>query len=164
MSAGQRRGARRICHAFRIRPKYCFPSCPAAGDADCHVASLLAMTVGGRPLHPLTPGKFLRTLRTKRPCTRAHASSFSMSLRTSAHTGAAIRFPRRETWQTGTTLGKFVVLFRICPRRCFLQCCAAGEADCHVASLLAMTCRNLPPVRACNYALPAKPAAAYEFA
>ena len=32
-----------------------------------------------------------------------------MSLRTSAHTGAAIRFPRRETWQLGTTSGKFVV-------------------------------------------------------
>ena len=90
--------------------------------------------------------------------------SFSMSLRTSAHTGAAIRFPCRETWQTGTTLGKFVVLFRIRPRRCFLLCCAAEVTDCHVASLLAMTCRNLPPVRACNYALPAKPAAAYEFA
>ena len=72
--------------------------------------------------------------------------------------------PRRETWQTGTTLGKFVVLFRICPRRCFPLCCAARRTDCHVASLLAMTCRNLPPVRACNYALPAKPAAAYEFA
>ncbi len=54
------------------------------------------MTVGGRPLHPLTPGKFLRTLRTKRPCTRAHASSFSMSLRTSAHTGVAIRVPAEK--------------------------------------------------------------------
>ena len=48
------------------------------GDADCHVASLLAMTEGGRP------------------CTRRNASVFSMSLRTSAHTGVAIRSPRRE--------------------------------------------------------------------
>ena len=52
--------------------------------------------------------------------------SFCMSLRTSAHTGVAIRFPRRETWQVGSTSGEFVVLFRICPRRCFLLCCAAG--------------------------------------
>ena len=52
--------------------------------------------------------------------------------------------PRRETWQTGTTLGKFVVLFRICPRRCFLLCCAAGVTDCHVASLLAMTVGEVP--------------------
>ena len=62
--------------------------------------------------------------------------------------------PRRETWQTGTTLGKFVVLFRICPRRCFPLCCAARRTDCHVASLLAMTCRNLPGVCVCQRALP----------
>ena len=30
-----------------------------------------------------------------------------MSLRTSAHTGVAIRSPRRETWQLGNTLGEF---------------------------------------------------------
>ena len=59
----------------RIRPKYCSPLRPTARRTDCHVASLLAMTVGGRP------------------CTRSHASVFCMSLRTSAHTGAAIRFP-----------------------------------------------------------------------
>ena len=75
-----------ICGASRIRPKYCFSFCFTARRTDCPVASLLAMTVGGRPLHPLTPGKFLRTLRAKRPCTRAQASSFSMSFRTSAHT------------------------------------------------------------------------------
>ena len=33
--------------------------------------------------------------------------SFCMSLRTSAHTGVAIRSPRRETWQLGNTLGEF---------------------------------------------------------
>ena len=33
---------------FRIRPKRCSSPCPAAGVTDCHVASLLAMTVGGR--------------------------------------------------------------------------------------------------------------------
>ena len=42
------------------------------------------------------------------PCTRRHASVFCMSLRTSAHTGVAIRSPRRETWQAGNTLGEFV--------------------------------------------------------
>ena len=34
--------------------------------------------------------------------------SFCMSLRTSAHTGVAIRSPRRETWQGGGSLGEFV--------------------------------------------------------
>ena len=51
--------------------------------------------------------------------------------------------PRRETWQVGTTFGKSVALFRIRPKYCFLSCPAAGEADCHVAPLLAMTCRNM---------------------
>ena len=31
---------------FRIRPRRYFLLCPAAGEADCHVASLLAMTRG----------------------------------------------------------------------------------------------------------------------
>ena len=34
--------------------------------------------------------------------------SFCMSLRTSAHTGVAIRSPHRETWQGGGSLGEFV--------------------------------------------------------
>ena len=33
---------------LRIRLKCCFSFCAAAGEADCHVASLLAMTMGGR--------------------------------------------------------------------------------------------------------------------
>ena len=81
----------------RIRPKYCSPLRPTAGVTDCHVASLLAMTGGEVSLRtsalpPLTPGMFPRTLRptSLHPRTRP---SFCMSLRTSAHTGAAIRFP-----------------------------------------------------------------------
>ena len=78
-----------------------------------------------------------------RPCTRARLPAFCMSLRTSAHTGVAIRFPRREAWQVGCCLGKFVALSRIRLRRCFLLCATAGVTDCHVAPLLAMTCRNM---------------------
>ena len=105
------------------------------GDADCHVASLLAMTEGGRP------------------CTREHLSVFSMSLRTSAHTCGNPR-PRRGTWQVGSTSGKFVALFRICLRHCSLVCAAAGVTDCHVASLLAMTGKNLLRVCVCQEVLP----------
>ena len=106
------------------------------------------MTVGEMSPHPsalplLTPGMFLRTLRAKRSCTRRRVTVFSMSLRTSAHTGVAIRFPRREAWQVGCCLGKFVALSRIRLRRCFLLCATAGVTDCHVAPLLAMTCRNM---------------------
>ena len=83
------------------------------GVTDCHVAPLLAMTVGEMSPHPsalplLTPGMFLRTLRAKRSCTRRRVTVFSMSLRASAHTGVAIRFPRRGTWQGGSSLGEFV--------------------------------------------------------
>ena len=113
------------------------------------------MTVGEISPHPsalplLTPGMFLRTLRAKRSCTRRRVTVFSMSLRTSAHTGVAIRFPRREAWQVGCCLGKFVTLSRIRLRRCFLLCATAGEADCPVAPLLAMTCRNMRRVSSCT--------------
>ena len=47
-----------IRDALRMRPKYYFLSCLTAGSTDCHVASLLAMTMGGRP------------------CTRRHAPAF----------------------------------------------------------------------------------------
>ena len=77
---------------FRIRPKYYSPLCPAARRTDCHVASLLAMTVG-EVLAPVDTPCLLHTLRAPRPCTRAHVPAFCMSLRTSAHTGVAIRVP-----------------------------------------------------------------------
>ena len=82
--------------------------CPAAGDADCPVAPLLAMTMGGRP------------------CTRRHAPAFRTPCAPNglapAHTSFLLHvianqcahwcgnpFPRRETWQVGNTLGEFVV-------------------------------------------------------
>ena len=37
--------------------------------------------------------------------------------------------------------------FRICPKYCFSVLCYRRRADCPVASLLAMTCNNLLPVR-----------------
>ena len=80
--------------------------------------------------------------------------SFCMSLRTSAHTGVAIRSPRMETWPVGTTLGKSVALPRIRLRCCSLLCAAAGDADCHVAPLLAMTCRRRAGVSIGNYVVP----------
>ena len=53
---------------------------------------------------------------------------------------------------------------RIRPKYYFLSCLTAGSTDCHVAPLLAMTCRSLPRVRACKDALPGKPVTAYVFA
>ena len=215
------------------------------GVTDCHVASLLAMTVGEMSPHPsalplLTPGMFLRTLRAKRSCTRAHVlpsachcepvrtlvwqsvfpaekpgklallqanpqhlsyspevllsvapcrrvtdchvapllamtccnmhlpawqgrfpsgkfvalfripqaspplqprtrPSFCMSLRTSAHTGVAIRVSAGKPDKLAAARANSYQL-RICLRYYSLPCAAARRTDCHVASLLAMTC------------------------
>ncbi len=61
-----------IRDALRMRPKYYFLLRPAAGEADCHVAALLAMTMGGTSLHPPARSRVPHTLRAKHPCTRAH--------------------------------------------------------------------------------------------
>ena len=74
------------------------------------------------PMLPLTRSRVLRTLRAKRSCTRRRATVFCMSLRASAHTGVAIRSPRRETWQAGCCLGKFVMPYVF----------ALSAAFCHV--------------------------------
>ena len=55
--------------------------------------------------------------------------------------------PCREPWQPNTTLGKSAALSRIRLRHCPLPCPTAGVTDCRVASLLAMTCKNLLRVR-----------------
>ena len=141
----QERAAMANLQLFRICPKYYFSLCAAAGETDCHVASLLAMTVG-EVLAPVDTPCLLHTLRAPRPCTRAHVPAFSMSLRTSAHTGAAIRFPAGKLGNLAL-LRANSQLFRIRPKYCFSFCATAGVTDCHVASLLAMTCKNLPPVR-----------------
>ena len=60
--------------------------------------------------------------------------------------------------------GQIRCAFRICPKCSFSFCGTARSTDCHVASLLAMTCRNLQRVRACKDALPGKPVTAYVFA
>ena len=85
---------------FRIRPRRYFLLCPAAGVTDCHVASLLAMTCCNMHLPAwqgrFPSGKFVALFRIPQaspPCPCEHLASFCMSLRTSAHTGAAIRVP-----------------------------------------------------------------------
>ena len=85
--------------------------------------------------------------RAPRPCTRRRVSVFCMSLRASAHTGVAIRVPAGKRCKLVILRANSYALSRIRPKHCFLSCPAAGDADCHVASLLAMTCKNLLRVR-----------------
>ena len=116
-----------------------------------------------------------------RPCNRRNASSFSVSLQTSAWgpckgvpfagreaprercspgglraagsmadfgatRGVAIRAPA-GAGNSVQYFGQIRSAFRIRLKCYSLLCPTAGEADCHVASLLAMTCRRLLPVR-----------------
>ena len=81
----------KFVYIFRICLRYRFLPCPTARSTDCRVASLLAMTGGGviAPHAPASPGR--NVVHCSRTRVRTHLPS--LSLRTSAHTGAAIRFP-----------------------------------------------------------------------
>ena len=68
--------------------------------------------------------------------------SFCMSLRTSAHTGVAIRVSAEILDKLAAARANSYQL-RICLRYYSLPCAAARRTDCHVAALLAMTCRNM---------------------
>ena len=73
----------RIRDALRIRPKCYFLLCTTARRTDCHVASLLAMTVGDVLATAGTcPSSACHC--EQRSCNRRHLASFCMSLRTSA--------------------------------------------------------------------------------
>ena len=108
----------RFVNFLEIFPPASSPAAPwaAAGRGDCPIALPRAMTRGGgissRPtfLQPLTPCRLQHVIakhalahvvtplpsachRKTQPCNRTRVSVFCMSLRTSAHTGAAIRIP-----------------------------------------------------------------------
>ena len=104
-------------------------------------------------LAPVDTPCLLHTLRAPRPCTRAHVPAFCMSLRASAHTGVAIRNPAVKLDKLALLRANSYTLFRVRLKYCFLSCPTAESTDCHVAPLLAMTCRNLPRVRACKDAM-----------
>ena len=133
------------------------------GDADCHVAPLLAMTVG-EVLAPVDTPCLLHTLR----------APTSLHSRTTYPSSACHCEPVRTlVWQSASPQGNLAnwryfrqirSTSRIRPKYYFLSCLTAGSTDCHVAPLLAMTCRSLPRVRACKDALPGKPVTAYVFA
>ena len=103
----------------------------------------------------------LRTFpRVPPPCIRWRVPVFCMSLRTSAHTGVAIRVPAGKG-NDKCAFGRICRRLRIRLRYCFLRCCAARRTDCHVAALLAMTCRNMRRVRIGKDVVPGKTATVY---
>ena len=113
------------CPCARL-PAFCTPSCPRPCNRRNASSFSMSLHAGGLP--------------------SAHLVSFSMSLRTSAHTGVAIRVPA-GAGNSVQYFGQIRSAFRIRLKCYSLLCPTAGETDCHVASLLAMTCRRLLPVR-----------------
>ena len=82
-----------------------------------------------------------------RLCIRAHLPTFCMSLRASALKWRGNPSSPQRDFASWYYLGQIRRWVRIRLKYCSFLRPAAGVTDCHVASLLAMTCRNLQ--RAC---------------
>ncbi len=131
-----------IRDALRMRPKCCYFAMPHRRRSGLPRRFTPRNDNGGTSLHPPARSRVPHTLRAKHPCTRAHvlpSACHCEPVRTLVWQSASPQGNR----QAGTTLGKSVALSRIRPKYCFLSCPAAGVTDCPVASLLAMTCRNM---------------------
>ena len=114
-------------------------------------------------LHPLTHLRLLHTLRAPRPCNRRRVTVFCMSLRTSAHTCGNPFSPQRSL-ASRYYFGQIRSTFRIRPKYCFLPRLTAGVTDCHVAPLLAMTCRKRQRAGGCNDVVPGEFVTRFVFA
>ena len=133
-----------------IRPKYCPKPRPTAGEADCHVASLLAMT-----------GKNLLCVRV---CQEVLPESVLAPAETHLSSACHCEPVRTLVWQSVSPqrnlaslllLGQIRMRFFVFARSTiFCYALPQGDADCHVASLLAMTGKNLLRVHVCQEVLP----------
>ncbi len=81
-----------------------------------------------------------------RLCIRAHLPTFCMSLRASALKWRGNPSSPQRDFASWYYLGQIRRWVRIRLKYCSFLRPAAGVTDCHVASLLAMTCRNLQRV------------------
>ena len=99
--------------------------------------------------HPLAPANTL-------PPSACHCEPVRTLVRQSASPQKCL-----ASWQL---FRQIRYALRICPKYCFSLCATARRTDCHVASLLAMTCNNLLRVRAARTHCRGKPVTAHEFA
>ena len=139
------------------RPAFCTPYAPhVLATADALLSS--ACHCEPRPCTRRRASSFSMSLR---PCNRRRASVFCMSLRASAHTGVAIRIPAEEPGKLAAVRANSSC-FSDSPKVLLFISCCRRRTDCHVASLLAMTCRSLPRVSGCNSVVPGKFAHTYQ--
>ena len=111
------------------------------------------MSLQNTPLQPLTPARLLHVI-------AKHALATALT----PHVSACHCEPVRTlVWQSVSPqrnltslcyFGQIRNAFRIRPKYCVSLCATARSTDCHVASLLAMTCSNLPRVSTSNYVRP----------
>ena len=124
------------------------------------------MSLQNTPLQPLTPARLLHVIAKHAFATALtpHVSACFVAASVSAcgvlataltpHVSACHCEPVRTLVRQSVSpqrnltslcyFGQIRNAFRIRPKYCVLLCAAAGVTDCHVASLLAMTCSNLP--------------------
>ena len=131
---------------FRICLRHCSLVCAAARRTDCHVAPLLAMTCSNLPpvriipghcrgaagkasLQPLTPARLQHVIANQ--CAHWCGNPFSQQ-------------GNLASWQYLWQIRSSCVF---AGNSCFSFCPAAGDADCHVAPLLAMTVGGGPCTR-----------------
>ena len=86
-----------------------------------------------------------------------------LSLRTSAHT-CGNPFSPQGSLASWYYFGEIRSTFRIRPKYCFLPRLTAGVTDCHVAPLLAMTCRKRQRAGGCNDVVPGEFVTRFVFA
>ena len=86
-----------------------------------------------------------------RPCNRRHVAVFCMSLRGAGRPprDVAIRSPA-AAHNEKQHFGRIRKALRICPKDYQFAKFLCGDADCHVASLLAMTCKRLSRCYVCK--------------
>ena len=148
------------CPCARL-PAFCTPSCPRPCNRRNASSFSMSLHAGGLPSAHLV--SFSMSLQTSAwgPCKgvpfagreapRERCSPGGLRAAGSmadfgATRGVAIRVPA-GAGDSVQYFGQIRSAFRIRLKCYSLLCPTAGEADCHVASLLAMTCRRLLPVR-----------------
>ena len=150
---------------FRICLRHCSLVCAAARRTDCRVASLLAMTgenlLRVRVCQEVLPESVLAPAET-------HLFSACHCVLASAETSQSSACHcepvRTLVWQSVSPqrnlaslllLGQIRMRFFVFARSTiFCYALPQGDADCHVASLLAMTGKNLLRVHVCQEVLP----------
>ena len=145
-------------------PPACQPVWPAVLMRFCNLSHVICIIPGGSRF--VNPGifSFTAALQDLQFCL-LHVIAYHLLATAEAPLSSACHCEERggclATWQSASPrkyltsclpFGRIRRWLRICLRHYFLQRCTARGTDCHVASLLAMTCNHLERVYVCKNA------------